>query len=248
MCQGGRVRGRGRADVCRGRRSAAGFGPAVEIRRVSEENLSVYGADKVWDQLNAEGIEVARCTVERLMRRMGLQGCRRGRRWVRTTVGDDRADRPADLVERDFRPKPPTNFYSRLDKTALRRPLEPKQHLSIRDLQRLAHHDIVASVGSRGDSFDKAMAESFNGLYTWELIYRRGPWQGPRRDHPRTRLHHPGSPRSRLLPSTRVNAPGRDSNQPASMNPRAVHRAALAVHLRARLIMGRGSATIGERP
>ncbi len=83
----------------------------VEIRRVYEENLSVYGADKMWDQLNAEGIEVARCTVERLMRRMGLQGCRRGRSWVQTTVGDDRADRPADLVERDFSAEAPNRLW-----------------------------------------------------------------------------------------------------------------------------------------
>jgi transposase InsO family protein len=63
----------------------------------------VYGADKVWDQLNKDGIRVARCTVERLMRDMGLQGYRRGRLWVRTTEGDTRLDRPADLVERRFR-------------------------------------------------------------------------------------------------------------------------------------------------
>ena len=83
----------------------------VEIRRVYEENLSVYGADKVWDQLNVEGITVARCTVERLMRRMGLQGCRRGRSWVRTTVGDDRADRPADLAERGFSAEAPNRLW-----------------------------------------------------------------------------------------------------------------------------------------
>ena len=62
----------------------------MEIHRVYEENLFVYGADKIWTKLNREGIRVARCTVERLMRDLGIQGCRRGRVWVRTTAGDDR--------------------------------------------------------------------------------------------------------------------------------------------------------------
>jgi putative transposase len=52
------------------------------------------------------------------------------------------------------------------------------QYLSIRYSERLAANEIVASVGSRGDSYDNALAESFNGLYKWELIYRQGPWQG----------------------------------------------------------------------
>ena len=60
----------------------------------------------------------------------------------------------------------------------LRRSIEPGQYLSIRYSERLADNDIVASVGSKGDSFDNAMAESFNGLYKWELIYRQGPWRG----------------------------------------------------------------------
>ena len=73
-----------------------------EILRVYEENLAVYGADKIWDQLNKEGITVARCTVERLMRQIGIQGCRRGRMWVRTTESDESQERPADLVDREF--------------------------------------------------------------------------------------------------------------------------------------------------
>lgn len=73
-----------------------------EILKVWEENLCVYGADKVWDQLDKDGIGVARCTVERLMADMGFQGCRRGRIWTRTTISDDTLDRPADLVERQF--------------------------------------------------------------------------------------------------------------------------------------------------
>ena len=73
----------------------------VEIGRVHAANFGVYGARKVWRQLNREGIPVARCTVERLMRDMGLEGVRRGKK-RRTTVADDVALRPADLVERNF--------------------------------------------------------------------------------------------------------------------------------------------------
>lgn len=203
-----------------------------EIKRVYEENLSVYGADKVWDQLNKDGIRVARCTVERLMRLMGLRGCRRGRLWVRTTVADDTQVRPADLVERQFTARAPNRLwvadltyvkthsgwvyvafiidvYSRFivgwqASRSLRSDLaidalemavfnrsrtgsladlvhhsdRGVQYLSIRYSQRLAENGIVASVGSKGDSYDNALAESFNGLYKWELIYRHGPWPG----------------------------------------------------------------------
>jgi putative transposase len=82
-----------------------------EILRVWEQNLSVYGADKVWDQLNKDGIRVARCTVERLMRDMGLQGCRRGRVWMRTTTSDETLTRPADLVDRQFRAPAPNRLW-----------------------------------------------------------------------------------------------------------------------------------------
>ncbi len=83
-----------------------------QILRVWEQNLAVYGADKVWHHLNHEdGVRVARCTVERLMADMGLQGCRRGRVWIRTTEGDDRLDRPADLVERQFRAPAPNRLW-----------------------------------------------------------------------------------------------------------------------------------------
>ncbi len=73
----------------------------VQIARVHAANFGVYGARKVWHQLNREGIRVARCTVQRLMRQLGLQGVRRGR-FKRTTTPDDQAARPADLVNRDF--------------------------------------------------------------------------------------------------------------------------------------------------
>ena len=82
-----------------------------EILRVYNANLQVYGADKIWDQLNKDGIRVARCTVERLMADLGIQGCRRGRQWVRTTEGDDSLGRPADLVDRDFRAPAPNVLW-----------------------------------------------------------------------------------------------------------------------------------------
>ncbi len=203
------------------------------VLRVWEQNLAVYGADKVWDQLNKDGIRVARCTVERLMADMGLQGCRRGRLWVRTTEGDDRLDRPADLVSRQFRAPAPNRLwvadltyvkthsgwvyvafivdvFSRMvvgwqASRSLRSDLaidalemavfnrqragadlsklthhsdRGVQYLSVRYSERLADNEIVASVGSKGDSYDNAMAESFNGLYKWELIYPKGPWRG----------------------------------------------------------------------
>jgi putative transposase len=203
------------------------------ILQVWEENLSVYGADKIWDQLNKDSVRVARCTVERLMRDLGIQGCRRGRTWVRTTEGDDRLDRPADLVERQFKAPAPNRLwvadltyvkthrgwvyvafiidvFSRMivgwqASRSLRADLaidalemavfnrrragadlsqlthhsdRGVQYLSVRYSQRLADNSIVASVGSRGDSYDNALAESFNGLYKWELIHRHGPWRG----------------------------------------------------------------------
>ncbi len=82
-----------------------------EIQRVYDENLFVYGADKIWTQLNNEDIRVARCTVERLMRQMGLSGNRRGRAWTVTTIGDERLERPADLVDRDFAAPAPNRLW-----------------------------------------------------------------------------------------------------------------------------------------
>jgi putative transposase len=205
----------------------------VEIGRVYDENLFVYGADKIWTQLNNEGIRVARCTVERLMRTMGLVGNRRGRAWTVTTDSNHGFTRPADLVDRDFAAPAPNRLwvadityvkthsgwvyvafvidvFSRMvvgwqASTSLRSDLALDalemaiwtrqragidvsglvhhsdmgvQYLSIRYSERLAANDIVASVGSKGDSYDNALAESFNGLYKWELIHRQGPWRG----------------------------------------------------------------------
>jgi putative transposase len=203
-----------------------------QIRKVWGDNLQVYGADKVWDQLNKNGTAVARCTVERLMRQIGLQGCRRGRQWVVTTESDDSQHRPADLVDRDFHAAAPNRLWvadltyvkthsgwvyaafiidvfsrmivgwqaSRSLRTdlaidALEMAVHNRsrtddlsglihhsdrgvQYLAVRYSERLADNDIVASVGSKGDSYDNALVESFNGLYKWELIYPRGPWQG----------------------------------------------------------------------
>ena len=198
-----------------------------EIERVWKENRSVYGARKVWLQLKREGFGVARCTVERLMRQMGLQGAIRGRTY-KTTVTDDAANRPEDLVQRDFTADRPnqlwvadltyvatwagfvyvafiTDVFSRkivgwrvsnslrsdLALDALEQALHARpdisqlvhhsdrgvQYLSIRYTERLAESGIEPSVGSVGDSYDNALAETIFGLYKTELIRRNGPWR-----------------------------------------------------------------------
>ena len=213
----------------RSRRDAA---LCTEIRRVWESNFGVYGARKVWRQLQREGVGVARCTVERLMRQEGLKGVVRGEK-RRTTIPDEDAARPADLVDRSFEADGPNRLwladityvptwsgfayaalvidaYSRfivgwrvsnslrtdLALDALeqaiwaRRPdtADPdrglvhhsdagSQYLSIRYSMRLAEAGISPSVGSVGDSYDNALAESVIGLYKTELIRQRGPWK-----------------------------------------------------------------------
>ena len=203
-----------------------------EIERVHRDNFGVYGAAKVWAQLNREGITVARCTVERLMRGLGLRGAVRGKP-VRTTIADDVADRSRDLVDRHFKAAGPnllwvadltyvrtwtgfvyvafiTDVYSRrivgwqasrslrtdLALDALEQGIWSRQregadlaglvhhsdrgaqYLSIRYTERLAENGVVNSVGSRGDSYDNALAESINGLYKTELVRNKGPWKG----------------------------------------------------------------------
>ncbi|OOG24257.1 transposase [Thioalkalivibrio denitrificans] len=123
----------------------------TQIEGVWEANLEVYGADRVWKQLKREGVPVARCSVERLMRRLGLQGARRGKT-VCTTV-PERDDALTHHSDRG------------------------SQYVSIRYTERLAEAGIEPSVGSRGDSYDNALAETINGLYKAELIHRRGPWR-----------------------------------------------------------------------
>jgi len=200
----------------------------VKLRHVHAEHFGVYGARKLWRQLRREGIPVARCTVERLMREMELQGAIRGKT-VRTTVPDETAERPADLVERDFKAPVPNRLwvadltyvrtwsgfayvsfvidaFSRyivgwqvssslrtdITLTALEQALWARdpakglvhhsdrgvQYLAIRYTERLGEAGAVTSVGSRGDSYDNALAETVIGLYKAELVRRRGPWRG----------------------------------------------------------------------
>jgi putative transposase len=200
-----------------------------EITRVHAEHFGVYGARKVWRQLHREQITVARCTVERLMRELGLEGVRRGKP-RRTTTPEAATPRPADLVGRDFSATRPNQLWvadltyvatwsgfvyvafvidafsrflvgwqaSRSLRTDLaldalemaiwRRQAQLEglvhhsdrgsQYLAIRYTERLTEAGAVTSVGSRGDSYDNALAETVIGLYKTELIRRRGPWKG----------------------------------------------------------------------
>lgn len=188
------------------------------IQRVWEENFQVYGgARKVWRQLLREGVVVARCTVERLMRRLGLQGVVRGKS-VKTTISDKSNPCPLDKVNRQFRAERPnalwvsdftyvstwqgfvyvafvidvfarrivgwrvsssarTDFVLDALEQALyaRRPVDQGslihhsergvQYVSIRYTERLVEAGVEPSVGSVGDSYDNALAETINGLY-----------------------------------------------------------------------------------
>jgi putative transposase len=200
-----------------------------EVLRVWKENFEVYGAEKLWRQLRREGYDVGRDRVARLMRTLGIAGVVRGKA-KRTTVPGAVADRPADLVRRDFSATAPnrkwvadltyvstwsgfcytafvTDLFSRmivgwrvatslgadLALDALEMGIWTRrgedleglvhhsdrgvQYLAIRYTERLAEAGAVASVGSKGDSFDNALAETVNGLYKTELIRRRGPWR-----------------------------------------------------------------------
>ncbi len=204
----------------------------AEIARVHAENYSVYGARKVWLQLRREDIEVARCTVERLMRKLGLQGTRRGK-VKRTTIADPQGRRAEDLVQRKFNPTAPnllwvadftyvstwsgwvyvafvidayarrivgwrtsTTMTTPLVLDAIEHAIWTRARDGITDLSGLIHHhdrgaqytsiaftdrliqaEIDASIGSTGDSYDNALAESINGLYKTELIKHRKPWR-----------------------------------------------------------------------
>jgi len=200
----------------------------TEIERVWKENRSVYGARKVWLQLRREDFDVARCTVERLMAQMGLRGAVRGRAFKRTTIADESAARPADLVHRDFTADRPNRLWvadltyvatwagfvyvafvidvfsrkivgwrvsrslrSDLALDALEQALHARhdldqlvhhsdrgvQYVSIRYSARLAEAGIEPSVGSVGDSYDNALAETINGLFKTEVIWPNGPWK-----------------------------------------------------------------------
>jgi transposase InsO family protein len=199
-----------------------------QIERVWRENRRAYGARKVWRQLKREAIPAARCTVERLMRTMGLQGVVRGkpRKWLEASVVEAK---PLDRVQRQFTADRPnalwvsdftfvatwqgfvyvafvidvyarrivgwrvsssarTDFVLDALEQALhdRRPAHDalihhsdrgSQYLSIRYTERLAEAGIEPSVGSVGDSYDNALAETINGLYKAEVIHRCGPWR-----------------------------------------------------------------------
>lgn len=200
-----------------------------EIERVFAENFEVYGARKLWRQLNREDVTVARCTVERLMADLGLQGVTRGKP-VRTTVQDKAAPCPLDRVNRVFHASAPNRLWLsdftyvstwsgfvyvafvidayarrivgwRVSRTAHasfvldaleqalheRRPVHRgglvhhsdrgSQYVGIRYTERLAEAGIEPSVGSVGDSYDNALAETINGLYKAEVIHRGGPWR-----------------------------------------------------------------------
>ena len=200
------------------------------IQRVWDENDQVYGPRKVWRQLRRDGVPVARCTVERLMREMGLRGVSRGRAWKVTTQTDPAAARPTDRVDRQFTATRPnqlwvadftyvatwrrfvyvafvidvfarrivgwrvsvslaTDFVLDALEQAIydRRGIGVEdlvhhsdrgtQYLSMRYTDRLAEAGIEPSVGSRGDSYDNALAESIIGLFKTEVIQRKGPWR-----------------------------------------------------------------------
>ncbi len=200
-----------------------------EILRVFNENFGVYGVRKVWRQMLREGFDVARCTVERLMKAMGLSGVIRGKT-IRTTIPDKSAPCPLDKVNRDFKAPAPNRLWVsdftyvstwggfvyvafiidvfarrivgwRVSRTAHagfvldaleqalhdRRPVSGgglvhhsdrgSQYVSIKYTERLAEAGLEPSVGSVGDSYDNALAETINGLYKAEVIWRRGPWK-----------------------------------------------------------------------
>jgi transposase InsO family protein len=199
-----------------------------QIRRVHSANFGVYGIRKIWRQLGREGTVVARCTVERLMRQMGLRGVVRGRE-TRTTIADKATPCPADKVNRQFRaPHPNALWVSDFTYVATwqgfvyvafvidvftrrivgwrvsrrahadfvldaleqalhdRRPVKGglihhsdrgSQYVALRYTERLLKAGIEPSVGSIGDSYDNALAETVIGLFKTEVIRRRGPWR-----------------------------------------------------------------------
>ena len=209
------------------------------IKRVHENSFGLYGARKVWHQMRREGITVAKCTVERLMRAMGLAGVRRGKTTV-TTISNPKAPCPLDKVNREFRVSRPNALWvvdftyvhtlGRVDFTyvhtwagfvyvafvidayarsivgwkvstsatagfvldALEQAIHARrpgpddglihhsdrgvQYLAMNYTQRLAEANLVPSVGSVGDSYDNALAETINGLYKAEVIWRQRSW------------------------------------------------------------------------
>ena len=203
-----------------------------QIARVHADNYGVYGARKIHAELNRTGTQVARCTVERLMRASGIRGITRDKT-PRTTRPAPETHRPPDLVERQFSAPGPnqlwvadityirtfsgwvfaafvidvfsrmvvgwqvsTTMHTALALDALKMGIWRREHdganldglvhhsdrgvqyRAIRYTQRLAEAGAVASVGSKGDSYDNALAEAFNSLFKAELIRNKGPWTG----------------------------------------------------------------------
>ena len=201
---------------------------SAEIRRVHAENFGVYGVRKVWRQLQREGLSMARCTVARLMKTLGLEGVVRGKR-IKTTISDKGVPCPQDKVNRQFAADRPNRLWVsdftyvatwsgfvyvafvidvyarrivgwRASRTATagfvldaleqalhaRSPLDGGlihhsdrgvQYVSIKYTERLTKAKIEPSVGSVGDSYDNALAETVIGLFKTEVIHRRGPWR-----------------------------------------------------------------------
>jgi putative transposase len=204
----------------------------IEIARVHADNYGVYGPRKVWLQLNREGIDVARCTVERLMNVLGLQGIRRGKKW-KTTIADPAAVRPLDLVGRRFNPSAPNTLWvadftyvaswagvvyvafvidayarrilgwraamsmrTQLVLDALEQAVWVRRREGVDSLAGLVHHTdagsqyssiafterlaavgVMPSIGTVGDAYDNALAESVIGLFKTELINPNRPWK-----------------------------------------------------------------------
>ena len=205
---------------------------AEQVSELHAKNYSVYGARKVWLAMNREGTAVARCTVERLMRQLGLSGARRGK-VKRTTIADAQGRRADDLVDRHFDPQTPnrlwvadftyvstwsgwvyvafvidaysrrilgwrsaTTMTTKLVLDAIEHAIWTRQREGVQEFSGLVHHNdrgaqytsiafterladagIDASIGTTGDSYDNALAETINGLYKTELIKPRGPWR-----------------------------------------------------------------------
>ena len=200
-----------------------------EIKRIWQDSKCRYGARKVWQQMKADGLKVARCTIERLMRQHGLQGVWRGKGKITTHSRDDQK-RADDLVNRNFSAHRPNQLWvadftyiktisgwvytafiidvfaraivgwkvsdrmnTDMVMAALNQAIADRNHpkdvihhsdrgvqyLSIRYTDKMADSGVIASVGTTGDSYDNALAETVNGLYKTEVIeYLKQQWQG----------------------------------------------------------------------
>ena len=200
-----------------------------EIKHIWQDSKSRYGMRKVWQKMKADGIRVARCTIERLMRQHGLQGVWRGKGKITTNSRDDQK-RAGDLVNRNFKSHRPNQLWvadftyikttsgwiytafiidvfaraivgwkvskhmntdmvmAALNQAIVNRNKRKNvihhsdrgvQYLSIRYTSRMADSSIIASVGTTGDSYDNALAETVNGLYKSEVIhYLKKSWNG----------------------------------------------------------------------